>query len=731
MYKLLFSILFFSSLTGIAQIGMNDWRIHFSAFNAKGIAQTDSDIYYACSNGIVNYDLEDNSIDMLTVTNGLSDLGISTIDSDGSTVIVGYDNGNLDIIEGNTITNVSWIKIADISGNKRINAFYFEEDLIYIASSIGLVVFDNAKKEIRDTYYPYTNPTIYDVSILQDTIYVGTDDGIYYAYKNQGFLNDKNQWQKKSNLPVELLNEDIQHLEAFGNKLVFAYDSEDFNADSVYYFEDNVFNTYAANPVSITNLKSNGDELIMCLFSSINFLDASMTTQDLIYTYPSLGSPNPVACVKNGEHYWIGDQDAGLVRATNSWDGASLFSNSPWTDGSYRMDIQYGKLVIAGGGLTHNLLNVFSRNGVYVFEDEQWTNFNHLTQENVSKDDDWDFVCAAVNQSNTDEFAFSSFSKGGLKIVKDGKTVSEVWNTDNSVIEAAGESMAITDMKYDDRGNLWIVNKGLEPLKCFTPDGAQYSFSLGSAAKDKIPYRLMIDQNGVKWVAVTNAGLVAFDDGGTLDDPSDDQVQSLSTAEGFGNLPSLFVKAIAQDIDGEIWIGTEEGLVILYSTSNLFDGDFGDYDANPILLTVDGEVEKLLGETYITSIAVDGGNRKWIGTNSSGVFCLSPDGLTEEYRFNTSNSPLISNNVLDIKIDHASGEVYFATDKGLVSFRADGTIGDAKFSDVTVFPNPVEPSFNGPITIQGLGYEADVKITDVAGNLVYKKIGRASCRERV
>ena len=147
-----------------------------------------------------------------------------------------------------------------------------------------------------------------------------------------------------------------------------------------------------------------------------------------------------------------------------------------------------------------------------------------------------------------------------------------------------------------------------------------------------------------------------FSDGGTFDDNSDDQWKSLSAAEGYGNLPSVFVKALAQDVDGEIWIGTDFGMTVLYNTSNVFDAEFGEYDSNPILIEVDGEVEKLLGESDITSITVDGGNRKWISTSSSGVFCLSPDGTEEVYRYTKENSPLISNNVFDIRTDLLSGE---------------------------------------------------------------------------
>jgi ligand-binding sensor domain-containing protein len=307
-------------------------------------------------------------------------------------------------------------------------------------------------------------------------------------------------------------------------------------------------------------------------------------------------------------------------------------------------------------------------------------------------------------------------------VVRDGAKITEVYNENNSTIERHNGRINITDMKYDNDGNLWIISQGVFGLKMVTPDGIWYEYSMGSAAKSQFPYRLMIDNDGTKWVGFKSVGVVAFNEGGTYGDASDDQLQLLSTSEGYGNLPSAYPKALAQDIDGEIWIGTETGLVVLYNTNDVFDGDYGEYDASPILLEIDGEVEKLLGESDITAITIDGGNRKWVGTSSSGVFCLTDDGSDEVYRYTKENSPLISNNIFDIRIDHLTGEVYIATESGLVSVRTDASLGDPEFDNVKVFPNPVRPNYAGPITIQGLGYNSDVKITDVSGNVVFKTV---------
>jgi hypothetical protein len=143
------------------------------------------------------------------------------------------------------------------------------------------------------------------------------------------------------------------------------------------------------------------------------------------------------------------------------------------------MDIQYGKVLVAGGGLTQNVQNVYSTNGVYLFENEEWTNFNYKTDDSISIGPDFDFISVAVNQNNISEYAYGSFSKDGLKIIKDDGAVFVVFNSSYSLIEDFGLNMAITDMKYDDEGNLWFINQGVFPLKVITPDGQMKQFSLG------------------------------------------------------------------------------------------------------------------------------------------------------------------------------------------------------------------------------------------------------------
>jgi hypothetical protein len=192
----------------------------------------------------------------------------------------------------------------------------------------------------------------------------------------------------------------------------------------------------------------------------------------------------------------------------------------------------------------------------------------------------------------------------------------------------------------------------------------------------------------------------------------------LKSGEGYGNLPSENITAIAVDFDNEIWIGTENGFVVLYNSNGIFNSNY--IDASRILVNFEGNVEELLNGTAITDIEIDGGNRKWIATANTGIFLLSADGQDVIKQYTKENSALISNAIMDMEFNSKTGELFVVTDLGMVSLRADASAEDATYDAVTVFPNPVKPDYTGPITIQGIRYDSDVRITDAAGRLVYK-----------
>ncbi|MBC8314228.1 MAG: T9SS type A sorting domain-containing protein [Bacteroidetes bacterium] len=192
--------------------------------------------------------------------------------------------------------------------------------------------------------------------------------------------------------------------------------------------------------------------------------------------------------------------------------------------------------------------------------------------------------------------------------------------------------------------------------------------------------------------------------------------KKLNSTVGRGNIPGTIVFAITEDKDGEIWIGTEKGVAVFYSPENVFTGQ--NFDAQRILVEYGGYYQYLLENEIVTAIAVDGSNRKWIGTDRSGVFLFSEDGTQEIHHFTEDNSALFSNRITSLTIN-ANGDVFMGTDKGVISYRGSATEGGEIHEDVYAFPNPVKNGYDGYIGIKGLVTNAQIRITDVGGRIVY------------
>jgi len=282
----------------------------------------------------------------------------------------------------------------------------------------------------------------------------------------------------------------------------------------------------------------------------------------------------------------------------------------------------------------------------------------------------------------------------------------------------------VSGMEIDkNTGTLWVGGSGSDDLLfAKTPEGQWYSFHIDEIGPITLT-DIAIDNIGQKWiVAPRGVGVVVFNDNGTLANSGDDQSRKLTQNLNNGNLASNNVFCIAADFDGEIWVGTDNGISVFYSPESAFSG--GNYDSQQILVEQDGYVQYLLENEGVRVIAVDGANRKWIGTDNAGVFLLSEDGTEEILHFTKDNSPLFSDEITSLGIDHLSGEVFIGTDKGIVSYKGTATWGTPEFEpdDVYAYPNPVEPDYEGPIAIKGLVRDADVKITDAAGNVVFATI---------
>ncbi len=720
--RLLFLFLITSGMS-FAQVGTGQWRLHIPAFNSIDVVEADNKIFAAYENGVLEYDLSSNEKSVWTAVNGLSDISISCLGKSGSTVFVGYNNGNLDMIRNNSLVNIPAIELAQIQGSKKIHRIVEYNNYVYLATGFAIVIIDPGKAEVKDTYYPTNgNDPIVDLAFRNDTLFALGEDRMYVGVASNPALADPAQWQLDPRVPVTATTE-YSDIELFENDIYIVEKVGGFGNDTIHRLQSSSISPAVVEsfPTEITRISKVGNFLGVCYFDGFILKDESLNSVAVINLY-TFGNPKPNNGVYVGGVYYIADGAFGLVEYTTS-NSSRINIYGPPKNSFYAMDWLDGKLVVAGGGISE-ITSTFNSSGFYVFEDEDWTVYDKGNVTDWNGQNIWDFISVSVNPTNTSEVAVATYSELPITIIGSDGQASAVYDPLNSPLETTslgnGWTM-VSEVRYDNAGNLWALNGYSDkPLKVLTNSGAWYEFDLGAAAKSKFTKKMVIDYNGNKWFGIKGVGLYGYNDNGTITNPSDDKYVNLNSGESSGALPSNEINAIAVDFDNEIWIGTDNGFAVLYDSDGAFDANPGEYNAQRIKLEFEGNVEYVLGATNILDIEVDGANRKWFATENSGILLLSADGLEILEHHTVENSPLVSNMVSDIKLDHETGELFCITDKGLVSFRTDATYEDPSYSNVKVFPNPARPDFEGPITIQGIRYNSDVKITDAAGNLVYK-----------
>jgi ligand-binding sensor domain-containing protein len=327
-----------------------------------------------------------------------------------------------------------------------------------------------------------------------------------------------------------------------------------------------------------------------------------------------------------------------------------------------------------------------------------------------------DYVTIAIDKR--DESVWAGSYGGGLLHVKPGPSF-EIFKQ-NNLGSTVGDptSYRVAGLAFDSENNLWISNFGSsQPLRVRKNDGAWNFFSLPYSLINNALAQIIVDNNNYKWIVSPGNGLICYDHGASIDNTGDDKWRRLGPGAGNGNLPNGEVFCVAKDKSGFIWVGTTDGIGVIQCPEQTFGAPA--CDAIWPIVPNGNFAGYLFKGQGVNSIAVDGADRKWVATKN-GVFLISSDGDKIIYRFTEDNSPLLSSDVKKITIDGKTGEVYFATLKGICSFRSTATEGGEKNEDVLVFPNPVPPGFTGIIAIRGLVNNAIVKITELDGRLVYQ-----------
>jgi len=702
-------------------IAIGQWRDHMPYQTAISVAEASDRIYCATPYTLFYYDKEDESVNRLSKINGLSDIGISKIryNTATKTLVIAYSNTNIDLIRDNTIINISDIKRKTILGLKTINNITFIGSNAYLSCGFGIVVLDLIRQEIKDTWYigpNGNNINVNDFTTDGTYLYAATNTGILRAEASNSFLANFASWSTVPGLPHA--NRKYNSIEYFNSKIYTNLSVSTPNSDTIFVFDGNTWAYF--NPLYADtkhSLRACYGQLVITNKYYVHVFDtAGQLIKNVWGYYFANPEPAEALCDKDG-YIWVADYYEGLIKWYND-HSEPIVPNGPGSINAVAMDVKNNNLWVAPGGKDETWNNMFMRDGLFSFIDEKWTTYNF--RNTTILDTIVDIVSIAVNPNAANHVYAGTWGRGLIEYKDGGFTV---YNESNSSLSRTPTGfLGIGGMCFDRDNNLWVTNSGVNfGLSVRKPSGSWQSFNLSSVINQNVIGAVICDSYNQKWIILPRgSGLMVFNDNGTISNTNDDKLKKLGTSYGTGNLPSNEVSCIAEDLDGEIWIGTDKGIAVFYSPGNVFTNQ--NYDAQQILVEQGGYVTPLLEAEYITAIAIDGANRKWIGTKKAGLFLISPDGTEQIANYTTDNSPILDNGITSLAINQNTGEVFIGTLKGIVSYKTGATAGGTTFGNVYAYPNPVRENYNGAIAVKGLVRDADVKITDISGNLIFSTV---------
>lgn len=702
-----------------AQNFENSWTGYFSYVSIKSISQGNDKIYAAAENAIFTYDLSSEEISSISTINGLSGNPISTAyySENNGLYVIGYENGLIEIVingEDNVLKVVDILDKTTIPPNmKTINHFNEYNGRLYISTGFGISVYNLETLEFGDTYFIGdlgSQINITQTAVQGNLIYASSsENGIKSALVADENIIDYQQW-------ATVIGGGYKGIQSLGVEL-YAVN----NSNTILKFDLDVgflqIDTFLS---PVVDFRAFSGVLTITTQSSIHsFSEGYVLTNEVtsLFEYDYLLQ----AGYAFNNSFYLGTTDLGmLIVPFNVNQALQVLPEGPLYNQPFTIEASPGKLWVAFGDvdLTFNPYPL-TRKGISNYRNESWTNIKYDSlRDLLGVEDVNDLVFIKSNPNNPNETYMSSYQKGLLKIKNQDPTI--LYNETNSPLEIPGGNEALGIRLYgsdfDKQDNFWFVqsriDKGLIKL---TPEGQFQTIDISNIinAEDELALgKLVVSREGYVFFGAVSSGLVGYN-------PTTNEFNKIGEALGNGNLPSTDIKALAFDNQNRLWIGTRKGLRVLYSARNFFESG-ADIDSQPIIILDDGVPQELLFLQSITDIEVDGSNNKWVSTATSGVFYLSSNGQETLLRFTSANSPLPSDTVLDISIDDADGTVYFATKDGLVAYDGTSTAPGEDLESVYAYPNPVRPNYFGNVTIDGLTAKANVKITDITGNLVFE-----------
>ncbi len=695
---------------------IGQWREHLPYNSAIDLTGGDGKMYCATPYSLFSVTIPGNEIERMSRVSGLNETGISTIRFDdlNSKLFIAYSNSNIDILHKGNIYNVPDIKRSTIAGDKNIYNIYPRGKNYYLSTGLGIVLVDGDRYEVKDSWFIGSGGNYVKVNgfVADGTyFYAATEEGLKRAPINTTNLADYANWQLLSG-SNGLSSGPTQNVFSVQDRVVVEKN------DSLFVLSGTNWNLLYADGWPFVSSNATGNKIQLCErnltgVSRLVVLNSDGSLSRLIANSAAVSFPRKSVLLDND--LWVADQFAGLSRFGSSAAYEQYIPNSPQSVASGEMTVYNNSFYGTAGSVNDSWNYQFNGDGIFTFKESSWTNINRYRYPAI--DSLLDYISITIDPR--DETIWAGSFGGGLLHIKPGPSF-EIFKQ-NFLGPTVGDpgSYRVAGLAFDAGKNLWISNFGsTQPLRVRKADGSWKNFTLPFLLFENALAQIIVDQNDHKWiVASLGNGLICFDHGNSIDNSGDDRWRRYGTGTGNGNLPSSDVHSIAIDKNGFIWVGTSDGIAVIQCPDQVFTA----LACDAILPIVpNGNFSGFLFKGQeVRSIAVDGADRKWVATRN-GVFLVSASGEDVIYQFTEDNSPLLSSDVKKIAIDGRTGEIYFATSKGICSFRSTATEGAETNESVLVFPNPVPPGFSGTIAIRGLVNNAIVKITELDGRLVYQ-----------
>lgn len=744
--SLIFLAFFFIS-TFSQDLTIGQWRSHYSFNNCFAIEETNSHWVGATSGGLIKVQKEDYSISTYSKSEGLSDFGISVIRGDGDVLFVGYTNGNVDVVEKGKVNNINDLKLKVMDGDKGINHFLKIGSELFCATDFGIMVINLKRMETKATYYIGDNASALKVNQLAydgKFLYAATEKGVLRALADAPDIHVYTSWSLFSQNAVN-----YSSIVAIKNHIVAAKGNKGGTVAVERISEDET--ALISNQTSFQNISASSEQLLIIGSVAIEVYNSSLVKNPNTIKDPRINeekiSSKFMDAILSGESVIIADASNGILSLNSGW--SRYLPQGPVNN--FVQDIKFigDKLWLVPGGRNSGWNNYNRAASVSVLSSKGWIN---LTRANTSEFlGARDFTSITADPNGPNRVMINSFGSGLFEMdVDDGKieVSNHFFTTENgleNIFDNNSQYVRVSSSAWDKNNVLWMTNAGVRnSIVAYFPESGkwkQYSYGAISDYEGMAP--MLVASNGDKWMVVQRShggngpkGLFIWNDNGTPENQADDYYKSFISPpndqdkrnvgqvlliDSNGEEVTNTIFSMVEDNNRQIWLGTDKGVLVNYQPTSVFSQDVPIFSRIKIPRD-DGTnyADYLLGGDVVSAIAVDAGNRKWLGTQGSGVILVSPDGTKQLEAFDVSNSALPSNFITAITIDDSTGEVFFATSEGVVSYKGRATKGEGSFSNIYAFPNPVRPDYAGIITITGLMTNSNVKITDTAGRLVFE-----------